>query len=294
MSCSIGVCVSLTWWHRELNSRQSDATSKEYFFGIEWPQGLEVAGFELFQEPFNYLHAERIGPRKAFQIPPDEGHPLRVGRYGESAPFIIASDRRNTRVTNDAVLIESSDGKVYSTLQYQWPLWMARLFPGLKACLKSTGRPTKCGWDSDCSENKQASGLFVRPTIPASEYRLCSVLSWPGWSHNPMQCLLWRIRRAHLHPRAQSGIGEFLARVAAGGAQVLVETHSEHVLNGMRRMVSQTVLSPDQIRVHYFANSEASMEPAVETLPVLRAAISRSRPEGFCDQLDHDLSIILG
>lgn len=41
----------------------------------------------------------------------------------------------------------------------------------------------------------------------------------------------------HLHPAGQSAMGIFLARAAASGAQVIIETHSDHVLNGIRRAV---------------------------------------------------------
>jgi predicted ATPase len=99
---------------------------------------------------------------------------------------------------------------------------------------------------------------------------------------------------AHLHPKAQSGIGEFLARVAAGGTQVFVETHSEHVLNGMRRMVKQTVLTPEMVSLNFFANTKGALEPVVTHIPVSPNGDISVWPEGFFDQLDQDLTIILG
>lgn len=39
---------------------------------------------------------------------------------------------------------------------------------------------------------------------------------------------------AHLHPRGQRKMGELIARAAQGGVQVIVETHSDHILNGIR------------------------------------------------------------
>ena len=39
---------------------------------------------------------------------------------------------------------------------------------------------------------------------------------------------------AHLHPAGQSRVGRFLAHLAASGVQVVAETHSDHVLNGVR------------------------------------------------------------
>lgn len=42
---------------------------------------------------------------------------------------------------------------------------------------------------------------------------------------------------AHLHAKAQSNMGYFLARMAAAGVRVIIETHSEHIVNGIRRMI---------------------------------------------------------
>lgn len=36
----------------------------------------------------------------------------------------------------------------------------------------------------------------------------------------------------HLHPKAQRLIGELMAIAANAGIQVIVETHSDHILNG--------------------------------------------------------------
>ena len=59
---------------------------------------------------------------------------------------------------------------------------------------------------------------------------------------------------AHLHPAGQSRIGGFLARVAADGVQVFVETHSDHVLNGIRVAVADgsAALLPEQAAIHFF------------------------------------------
>ncbi|WZI67056.1 MAG: AAA family ATPase [Gloeotrichia echinulata CP02] len=42
---------------------------------------------------------------------------------------------------------------------------------------------------------------------------------------------------AHLHPRGQAKMGELLALAASCGIQVVIETHSDHVLNGIRLAV---------------------------------------------------------
>ena len=47
---------------------------------------------------------------------------------------------------------------------------------------------------------------------------------------------------AHIHPKGQRHLGELIARAASGGVQVLLETHSDHVLYGIRIAVRQRML----------------------------------------------------
>ncbi len=46
-----------------------------------------------------------------------------------------------------------------------------------------------------------------------------------------------RIQKHILHPRGQRKIGELVALAAANGVQIFMETHSDHVLNGIRLSV---------------------------------------------------------
>ena len=46
--------------------------------------------------------------------------------------------------------------------------------------------------------------------------------------------------------QGQRKVGELIARVAQGGIQVIVETHSDHILNGIRLAVKQNVLEKEK------------------------------------------------
>ncbi len=48
---------------------------------------------------------------------------------------------------------------------------------------------------------------------------------------------------AHIHPKGQRILGELITAAGAGGVQVIVETHSDHVLNGIRVAVKREGLS---------------------------------------------------
>ena len=47
-------------------------------------------------------------------------------------------------------------------------------------------------------------------------------------------------------------IGLFLTRTAVAGIQVMLETHSDHVLNGVRRAVKEKIINDENVAVHFF------------------------------------------
>jgi len=97
----------------------------------------------------------------------------------------------------------------------------------------------------------------------------------------------------HLHPAGQALMGQFLAEVAHAGVQVIVETHSDHVLNGIRRSVKAKNLSPDQVALHFFRNRSEGASQVVS--PQLdRSGNLDNWPEGFFDQFDKDMNYFAG
>lgn len=287
---AVGESVPLRFSCQQLKER-----SGEYFLRFDektLPQAA-VSQCGLFVEPFNYLHAERIGARKVFAISPNEERPLSVGKFGENAPYIVGSERRETHVEGSARVLESDDGKEYPTVQYQWALWMSRLFPGFNGESEIYPRADQIRLGMALQRQQTGQSLFVRPTNTGFglSYVLGVVIA--GLVARPGTLLIVENPEAHLHPRAQSILGEFLARVAADGAQIIVETHSEHVLNGVRRMIKQGVVAPSDTRFYFFGKHEQSFDPIVTPIGVTAAAELSSWPDGFFDQLDKDLNFIL-
>jgi len=286
------LCYSNSGKKIELSAKYSEVNADAYFLKVDKPWRSPGKSLDLFREPFNYLHAERIGPRKVLPIQPDDGQPYWVGKFGENASYIVASDQRKKRVDQIFLSLPSSDGKTYANLHYQWKLWMGRLFPGFDAEPEINRKADQVRLGLSLQQ-KSGRSLPVRP--PNTGFGLSYVLGVivAGLVATPESVLIVENPEAHLHPKAQSAMGEFLARVAATGAQVFVETHSEHVINGMRRMVKQIVLKPDNIRIHFFSSVKDKIEPSIKTVPVASNGDIGEWPDGFMDQLDKDLSILL-
>lgn len=60
----------------------------------------------------------------------------------------------------------------------------------------------------------------------------------------------------HLHPKAQSKLCEFLYFVSQSGRQLFIETHSDHIFNGLRVGVANGSMNQEDISVNFFAMNE--------------------------------------
>ena len=97
----------------------------------------------------------------------------------------------------------------------------------------------------------------------------------------------------HLHPAGQVFMGQFLANVASAGVQVVLETHSDHVLNGVRRSVKTGRLTPEQVAIHFF-KPRSSKQAQVVSPQLDKSGNIDTWPEGFFDQFDKDLNYFAG
>ncbi|MDT0443589.1 AAA family ATPase [Streptomyces johnsoniae] len=226
--------------------------------------------------------AERLGPRDLLNVsaePPDE---LGVGVRGEHTAQVLAlrQERLTTRrlTVRDPLQHPDSDVPLLRSQAEHWASHIIRPIritaqwaPGLAA---STIRFQEAG----------PYGEVIRPanTGFGVSYGLPVIVA--GLMTEPGDILIVENPEAHLHPGGQSRLGRFLARVAGSGVQVMVETHSDHVLNGARLAVAEdrTLRAQDAI-VHYFGREE--------TVPIEltdRGELTQW-PGGFFDQIESDL-----
>lgn len=105
--------------------------------------------------------------------------------------------------------------------------------------------------------------------------------------------LLLENPEAHLHPRGQSALGQLLAMCAADGVQIVVETHSDHVLNGIRMATKRAEISNEDVAVHFFSRDVENGESSI-TSPILHDNGRFSDwPDGFFDEWSKALDELL-
>ena len=132
----------------------------------------------------------------------------------------------------------------------------------------------------------------MRPTLASVSRTRCRS-SLRRFALRTADCSSWKTPEAHLHPAGQSAIGGFLAQVAADGVQVFIETHSDHVLNGIRVSVAEgtATLREEQTVIYFFRGGNDAGE-AVQLMELRRTGQLTDWPSGFFDQTQIDLAAL--
>ncbi|MDQ5921187.1 MAG: hypothetical protein QG673_1243 [Pseudomonadota bacterium] len=87
----------------------------------------------------------------------------------------------------------------------------------------------------------------------------------------------------HLHPKSQARLAEFFAFVARTGRQIIIETHSEHLVSKLRYCVYKKQIDSSQVIIQY---RQPDKFERIEILPngkVINEMGEHSFPRGFFD-----------
>ena len=233
-----------------------------------------------------YLTAERLGPRESYPLEGPRLAPV-VGSKGENAVDVLYSGR-DERVL-EGLTIEDAP----PTRLRQVEARMARFFPFCELVIDKVPRASAVTLGLRTSRSTE----FHRPVHTGFGVTQVLPIIVAALSADEQGLLLVENPEVHLHPAGQAMMGEFLAEVAASGVQVILETHSDHVLNGVRRAVKKKTLPPENVALHFFRprqDAEKQRVAQVESPSLDIDGNIDNWPDGFFDQFDKDMNHFAG
>lgn len=249
-----------------------------YRLQVEQPQEYNTQS-SLFAANFNYLNAERVGPRLLYPMAESRGESTYVGVQGQYAAHVLARHRDALIACTALARSDEAAGEVSMRLDAQVRYWMRSIVPEFEMHLEEL-----ISADQVRVMLQTSSPRPVRPTnigfgiIYTLPIVVAALVAYPG------SLLIVENPEAHLHPAGQSQMGRFLARVAAAGIQVVLETHSDHVLNGIRRAVRGGEPVPDDVAINFFGPAGKVSRPRIYADGGIDPW-----PSGFFDQSEKDL-----
>ena len=230
-----------------------------------------------------YLTAERMGPREMYAMDDPQVAPV-VGPSGEDAASVLYA-RRDEHVCEALALPDASNRSLLQQVEAR----MRTFFPGCRLEIQPVPYANAVTLGLRTSDDTD----FHRPVHVGFGITQVLPIVIAALAAKPEDLLLIENPEVHLHPTGQAQMGQFLAKVSQSGVQVILETHSDHILNGVRRAVKAGVLSADQVSIHFFR--PRSGDDAQVVSPILDSTGNIDAwPDGFFDQFDKDMNHFAG
>lgn len=265
----------------EFNTRLKVSLSKEEWINdlVQDDIGSEIGGdlwaatrsAEILFRDLQYLGPLRESPQVLYNPGPSR---IDLGTKGEYTAAVLHAHQ------NRKYMVPLPDGSVRNTrLGEALNLWLVEL--GLADEAKATDRgrlgigltvsPVGSGKDVDLT----SVGVGVSQVLPVL---LLCLLARRG------SVVLMEQPELHLHPAMQLRLADFLLACAKSGRQIIIETHSEHLVNRLRLHVAQdeTSTTSDHVQL-LFAEQENGVTSYRTSQINPLGGLSEDWPKGFLD-----------
>ncbi len=241
-----------------------------------------ASSFAMRLRDLTYVTAERVGPREIYVLEDRQAARV-VGPRGEHTLSVLY--RVGTERIRDSFICAD----VLPTGLKQIEARMGEFFPGCRLDVQLVPQANAVTLGIRTSDDTD----FHRPVHVGFGITQVLPIVVTAVAAREQDILLIENPEVHLHPAGQARMGTFLAEVAASGTQVIVETHSDHVLNGIRRAVKAGTLPSEQALLHFFRPRGSELDQVVSPKLDSDGRID-VWPEGFFDQFDKDMNHFAG
>lgn len=240
-------------------SQSSDVSSSESQSSIEELQDLQHV---------YYLSAERMGPRN-YADRVDVASSNRLGIRGEYLLNVLDSEKAETIQKVQEIL--------------------SRILSGATIKVPDNDKSSIIELYLDSYDN----GGSFRPSNVGFGYSFVLPVILQVMFAKEGDLIIIENPEAHLHPWAESELMKFIvAQAHERKFQVILESHSDHIVNGLRIAVKKGILSHDEANILHFGrieDKEGRLNPMVRQISIDPYGNLSDYPEDFLDEWTKEL-----
>jgi predicted ATPase len=249
----------------------------------------------LFNENFQYLSAARLSPKESYernsfevefnrQISENKGQ-------GELVAHFLDFYRK---IEVNSYLINNPTS--FTELIHQVSEWEREISKDINIIVNEVGSEyeIKYSFNTRSGETSEFRAENVGFGVSYSLPVIAAILSAKNDA-----LLLIENPEAHLHPSGQAKLAELIALAGQIGVQIIIETHSDHIINGIlvackKYEDGKKGIDKEKVKIYYFVRDyEEHVAEAIE-IKVLKDGKIDRQPSGFFDQFEKDLDVLMG
>lgn len=271
-------------------STEQEAT---YLKRIDGNKSLEYKSLSLFSKNFQYVSAARnsVYEFDDYAVEILKQISIKEGKGELTAQFLYENQ---TKIKVEEPLKHVNE--VDSTLLRQTTAWEREISQGVNVV------PNKVGDGYEIKYSFDTSGLA--PTDEFSKGNVGFGLSYSLpiivsiLSSKPGSLILIENPEAHIHPYGQSKIAELISLASQHGIQIILETHSDHIINGILvqcKCFEQKGkgIDKENVEIYHLEREDNSHSTYVNKVEIEKGGRLKNKPVDFFDQIDNDLEKIL-
>lgn len=232
-----------------------------------------------FDDGLYYLSASRIGYMDTY-----EKDIKKVYRFGLQGEYCFSYFIKNKeKILDNSILIDN----ISRTLDYNVNYWFEYIISSKLVVMdiQQTDR-LKVQFSS-------ASGREVRTENIGSGVSYLINIIIICLSIEEGNTLIIENPEIYLHPKAQAKLIEFFIFISKSNRQLIIETHSDHMFNGIRVNVANEKIKNEDVSLHFLSLNEKNCTENREISIVKRGRIINGSNDLF-DQFEIDLDRMLG
>ena len=245
----------------------------------------------LFTPQFQYLSADRISPKTTYEVSDYAVNQNRsLGNKGEyTAHFLSVNGNKKISIP-ELRHPSAATGSIIDNLN----AWMSEITPGTKVIANLIPEINQASLHYQFATATEMTKQF-RPENVGFGLTYVLPVMLAVLAARSGDILMIENPESHLHPGGQSLMGRLIAIAAQSGVQIFVETHSDHVFNGVRNAIKSNVIRQENIQTFFLTRDPESHQhkAVVHCIPINGDGRVEYWPPGFFDEWEKSLDALL-
>lgn len=255
-----------------------------------------LASYSIFNENFQYLGAFRFGPQKSYDRDTSLVNTKRqlsksMGQCEYVVHFLDYYKNEPIPIKELAIKKDEMYESDY-TLSSQVQMWLREIAPNITINIEPSKEEFRLKYKFHREGNIITNDIPAINTGFGITYVLPILVSILSAREGAL--IMIENPEAHIHPAGQATLMKLIALAIKGGVQVIIETHSDHIINGGLVSIKNRCITKDDLAIYYFDRDESEHTAICTELEVTNTGKIRKSPKGFFDQIGIDLKLLTG